>query len=128
MPSRRRWTAIPGVQAVFRAVQDGELDAAAATEILAQAAATLIRSRGDTPRLMARTRRRKTFVREYLTNWYRGARAARAAGYAPAGARVAAVRLMRERDVRAAIGAGVDAILRVTMIRWKLPITECEGS
>ena len=49
--------------------------------------------------------RRQRFIEAYIATVYRGARAARLAGCPPAGARVAACRMLREPDVRAAIDA-----------------------
>ena len=43
--------------------------------------------------------RRRRFIEAYIANFYCGARAARVAGCPPAGARVAAYRMLRERDV-----------------------------
>lgn len=57
------------------------------------------------PRDLARRRR---FVEAYIANAYFGARAARQAGCPPAGARVSAVRMLREPDVCAAIEAHLE--------------------
>jgi phage terminase small subunit len=49
--------------------------------------------------------RRHRFIEAYIETVYRGAKAARIAGCPPAGARVSALRMLREPDVRAAIEA-----------------------
>lgn len=51
--------------------------------------------------------RRSKFAFEYVTNGLNGTRAAIAAGCPPAGARVAAVRMLREPEVRQAILARI---------------------
>jgi hypothetical protein len=47
--------------------------------------------------------RRRKFIAAYIANIYRGSKAAIAAGCPPKGARVAAMRMLREPDVRSQI-------------------------